>query len=175
MGFWINVYNILAVKVVLDHYPVKSVKDAGGVFKSVWKISAGIVANEERTLNDIEHEILRKMNEPRTHAAIVCASVSCPDLRKEAFAADRLDSQLDDQMRTFLQNPQKGTRIDSQGNRLYLSSIFNWFEEDFAKRGGVTSFIADYLSPDDRKTLETRKPKIVYMDYDWGLNDLETP
>ena len=118
LSFWINVYNILAVKVVVDHYPVKSIKDVGSLFKSVWKRKAGVVAGQERTLNEVEHEILRKMGEPRIHVAIVCASVSCPDLRKEAFQADRLNEQLDDQVKLFLENTGKGMRIDEKKKRV---------------------------------------------------------
>ncbi|MFQ5444750.1 MAG: DUF547 domain-containing protein [Nitrospinales bacterium] len=131
LSFWINVYNIMAVKMVLDNYPVESIKDAGSLFKSVWKKPVGVVGGKQRTLNEIEHEILRKMGEPRIHVAIVCASVSCPDLRRGAFTPEDLEAQLDEQMKSFLKNQQKGMRIDSKKGRLYLSSIFDWFEEDF--------------------------------------------
>ena len=102
LTFWINVYNILAAKMITDHYPIESIKDVGSIFKSVWKRPAGNVGGEERTLNDIEHEILRKMDEPRIHVAIVCASVSCPDLRPESYKVEKLSDQLDDQMKKFL-------------------------------------------------------------------------
>ena len=142
LAFWINTYNIMAVKMVVDHYPVKSIKDAGSLFTAVWKKPVGVVAGKERTLNEIEHEILRKMGEPRIHVAIVCASVSCPDLRKEAYTADKLDSQLDDQMTQFLANSEKGLKVDSKNGYVYFSSIFKWFAEDFEPKGGVRMFIA---------------------------------
>ena len=91
LTFWINVYNILAAKMITDHYPIESIKDVGSLFKSVWKRPAGKVGGKERTLNDIEHEILRKMDEPRIHVAIVCASISCPDLRLEAYTAGKAE------------------------------------------------------------------------------------
>ncbi|MEC4678461.1 MAG: DUF547 domain-containing protein, partial [Nitrospirota bacterium] len=135
LSFWINVYNILTVKVVVDNYPVNSIKDVGSLFRSVWNRPAGIVAGKERTLNDVEHEILRKMGEPRIHMAIVCASVSCPDLRKEAFTPERLNEQLDDQVKKFLENTGKGMKIDEKKKRVYVSSIFKWFGEDFESQG----------------------------------------
>ncbi|PIQ99804.1 MAG: DUF547 domain-containing protein [Nitrospinae bacterium CG11_big_fil_rev_8_21_14_0_20_45_15] len=171
LAFWINVYNILAVKMVLDHYPVKSIKDIGSIFRSVWKRPAGKVAGEERTLNDIEHEILRKMGEPRIHAAIVCASVSCPDLSKTVFVPETLDAQLDWQMKVFVHNSAKGLVIDREGKRVQLSAIFKWFAEDFKSKGGVLSFVGAYLSPEDNKFINRPDTEISYFDYDWGLNE----
>jgi hypothetical protein len=169
--FWINVYNVMAVKMVLDNYPVKSIKDAGSLFKSVWKKEVGMVAGKVTTLNDIEHEILRKMGEPRIHVAIVCASVSCPDLRPEAYTAEKLDAQLDDQLTKFLANQGKGLKIDSAGNKIYLSSIFKWFEEDFESKGGVVPYLAKYVDSRYMTTLKSGKLKTKYLDYDWGLNE----
>jgi len=171
LAFWINVYNILAVKMVLDHYPVESIKDIGSIFKSVWKRPAGKVAGEERTLNDIEHEILRKLGEPRIHAAIVCASVSCPDLSKTVFVPERLDAQLDWQMKIFVHNSAKGLVIDRGDRRVWLSSIFKWFAEDFESKGGVLSFVGAYLSPEDNEFINRPDTRISYFDYDWGLNE----
>ena len=168
--FWINTYNILAAKMVTDHYPIKSIKDAGSIFSRVWKKNAGHVAGKERTLNEIEHEILRKMDEPRVHVAIVCASVSCPDLRLEAFNVNSLNEQLDDQMKVFLKSSEKGMKIDNEKNRVYLSSIFKWFEDDFESRGGVLKFIANYVSPDVAKKLTRSGIKIYYLEYNWGIN-----
>ncbi len=171
LAFWINVYNVMAVKMVLDHYPVKSIKDAGSFFQAVWKKEVGTVGGKKRTLNEIEHEILRKLGEPRIHVAIVCASVSCPDLRKEAYTAKDLDAQLDDQMRQFLANREKGLRTDSS-QRVYLSSIFKWFKEDFAPKGGVMKFITPFAPKSIQGTLKSGNPRISYLDYDWGLNEL---
>ncbi|MBI5427416.1 MAG: DUF547 domain-containing protein [Nitrospinae bacterium] len=171
LSFWINVYNILAVKTVLDHFPVKSIKDAGNIVSPVWKRPAGTVGGGERTLHEIEHDILRKMGEPRIHSAIVCASLSCPDLRMEAFVPGALNAQLDGQMKTFLENKEKGLRVDVQGGRVYLSSIFKWFAEDFESKGGVLAFVAQYAAPPDKKILTSGKAKISYLDYDWSLNE----
>ena len=170
MTFWINVYNIMAVKMVVDHYPVDSIKDAGGLFDSVWKKKVGVVGGKEVTLNDIEHETLRKMGDPRIHVAIVCASVSCPDLRKEAYTTDRLDAQLDNQMKLFLENRGKGLKVDRGKGRVALSKIFDWFEEDFKSKGGVLPFLARYAPEKDRAFLKKRDVDVSYLDYNWDLN-----
>ncbi len=172
LSFWINTYNILAVKVVVDNYPVKSIKDVGSFFKKVWKRPAGVVAGKERTLHEVEHEILRKMGEPRIHLAIVCASVSCPDLRKEAYTPERLNEQLDDQVKKFLENTGKGMKINGKKKRIYVSSIFKWFEGDFESQGGVTKFISQHVSPSRQKSLKDFGGKLKYLDYNWDLNDL---
>jgi hypothetical protein len=161
----------MAAKMVLDHYPVKSIKDAGSFFTAVWKKEVGVVAGKMRTLNEIEHEILRKMNEPRIHVAIVCASVSCPDLRAEAYTVDKLDSQLDDQLKLFLVNEEKGLRIDKKKGRIYLSSIFKWFKEDFESKGGVRNYLASYAPEEDKASLKNHKLSVHYLDYDWELNE----
>ena len=173
LAFWINVYNIMAVKMVLDHYPVKSIKDAGGIFSSVWKLNVGTVGEKPRTLNEIEHDILRKMGEPRIHVAIVCASLSCPDLRPEAYTPERLHEQLDDQMKAFLANPQKGLQVDESKQRLYLSSIFKWFAEDFETEGGVRQFIAEYVPERLAEFLENDKFRLSYLEYNWDLNGIK--
>jgi hypothetical protein len=170
LTFWINVYNILAAKMITDHYPIESIKDARSFFKPVWKQPAGIVGGKEFTLNDIEHKILRKMNEPRIHVAIVCASVSCPDLRLEVYTVEKLNNQLDDQMRKFLRSPQKGMKLDGKKNMVYISSIFKWFEEDFENRGGVLKYISQYIAAEEKKVLNDPKIKIAYLDYNWNIN-----
>lgn len=170
LTFWINVYNILAAKMVADHYPIESIKDVGSLFRPVWKLPAGKVGGKEHTLNDIEHEILRKMDEPRIHVAIVCASVSCPDLRLEAYTEEKLNEQLDDQMRKFLRSRQKGMKLDVKENRVYLSSIFKWFAEDFESRGGILKFIGQYVSAEEKRVLNDSKIKISYLDYNWKVN-----
>ena len=105
LAFYINAYNILAIKVVLDHWPVQSIKDVGSWFSPVWKRQAGQIGGKTVTLDEIEHKILRTMAEPRIHMAIVCASLSCPDLRNEPYSAARLEEQLEDQTGKFLNNP----------------------------------------------------------------------
>ena len=155
---------------VQDNYPVKSIKDAGSFFSPVWKKTAGVVGGKDITLDDIEHGILRKMGEPRIHIAIVCASVSCPDLRTEVYTEKKLNAQLDDQMKGLLANSGKGLQIDRQKGKIYISSIFKWFKEDFESRGGVVTFITPYSPERDRKYLQGKNYKVAYLDYDWDLN-----
>jgi hypothetical protein len=171
LTYWINVYNILAAKIITDNYPLKSIKDAGSLFKSVWKKPAGILGGKQYSLNDIEHKILRNMNEPRIHVAIVCASVSCPDLRLEVYTVDKLDEQLDDQMRLFLRSREKGMRFDEQNKQVYLSLIFKWFAEDFENHGGVVQYIGKYITAEENSFLNYPKIKISYLDYNWKIND----
>jgi len=172
LAFWINVYNIMAAKMVIEHYPVKSIKDVGNFFTTVWKKDVGVVAGKMRTLNEIEHEILRKMDEPRIHVAIVCASVSCPDLRAEAYTVENLDRQLDNQLKLFLGNAEKGLRVDKKKGRVYLSSIFKWFKKDFESKGGVRNYLASYAPKAAKASLKNHKLSVHYLDYDWELNEL---
>ncbi len=167
LAFWINTYNILAIKVVIDHAPLKSIRDAGSFFSPVWKKPAGIVAGKMRSLHEIEHQILRAMHEPRIHFAIVCASVSCPDLRMQPYRAATLEAQLDNQARLFLNTPGKGMQIT--GNNVYISKIFDWFAEDFATSGGVEAFVRKYRN---EQALPTAS--LSYLDYDWALNGAST-
>lgn len=131
LAFWINAYNILAIDLVQRHYPVDSIRSIGRLFFPVWKKEAGVIGGRSYTLDGIENEILRPMGEPRIHAAIVCASLSCPPLRREPYRAATLDTQLDDNVRRWLADPRKGARIDRPARTLYLSPIFDWFGEDF--------------------------------------------
>jgi len=162
LAFYINAYNIMAIKVVVDNWPLESIKDVGNMLWPVWKRVAGKVGGKEVTLNEIEHEILRPMGEPRIHFAIVCASTSCPDLRKEPFAVDKLDSQLDDQVSQFLNNTKKGLNQKSDGIR--ASKIFSWFEEDFGGEPGIKKFIHHYKPLPEGSSIEADLP------YDWQVN-----
>ena len=162
LAFYVNAYNILAIKMVLDHWEVESIKDAGSLFQSVWKKNAGQLDGETVTLSDVEHRRLRPMGDPRMHMAIVCASVSCPDLSTQPYTAARLDQQLDQQTRRFLDNPAKGLRIDD--GVVHLSRIFKWFKEDFAGQGGVGSFVRRYHE------LPAGADFRADIDYDWSLN-----
>ncbi len=109
LAFWINAYNILTIDLVVQHYPVSSIKDVGSFVRPVWDLEAGVVGGKTYTLDQVEHEILRPLGEPRIHAAIVCASISCPPLRREPYRAAALDAQLDDSLRRWLSNP--ATRV----------------------------------------------------------------
>lgn len=172
-AFWVNAYNLLAMKAVIDQYPTKSIRNAGSLFRSIWKKKIGTIAGEEYALDDIEHGILREeFQEPRVHFAIVCASLSCPDLRSEPYEGQGLDGQLDDVTRTFFKNPTKGLLPGRNGKPTKVSRIFKWFGEDFALVGGVANFIRAHVD----RTLggrigELSDSDLAYLDYDWSLND----
>lgn len=157
----------------MEQYPTTSIRSGGGLFRSIWKTRIGIVAGREYALDDIEHGILRKgFKDPRVHMAIVCASVSCPDLRTEPYVAERLDAQLDDAARMFLANRGKGLVVGTDGRTAEVSAIFKWFREDFSAAGGVAAFIRSKADP----TLASRISGLTdgglsYLHYDWSLND----
>ncbi len=163
LAFYINAYNIFAIKMVVDHWPMASIKDAGNFLFPVWKKQVGTLAGRPVTLDEIEHKILRKLDEPRIHFAIVCASVSCPDLLKEPYLAVTLDEQLDRQTQRFLNNRVKGLRV--LNDRVEVSKIFDWFEEDFEAVGGVRGFVQRY-----RPDLAENYSVAATIDYDWAVN-----
>ena len=172
LAFWINAYNILAIDIVAQNYPVESIKDIGSLWSPVWDHSVGKVGGRKVTLGEIEHEILRPMREPRIHAAIVCASTSCPSLRREPFRVETLDAQLADTVRTWLSSPKKGSRIDRAKGELKLSKIFDWFEEDWGHQGDIVLFVADHLPEKDARWLRNNKRRVSvdHFDYDWSVN-----
>jgi hypothetical protein len=173
IAFWVNAYNLAGIKAVLDQYPTKSIKDGGSLLSPIWKKKVATVGGTPYALDDIEHGILRKaFREPRVHFAIVCASLSCPDLRAEPFDAARLDAQLDQQAAAFLSNATKGLQPGADGKTARASSIFKWFAGDFAASGGVAAFIRAKSSPEVAARLGALTDgELSYLDYDWSLND----
>jgi len=174
LAFWINAYNANAVELVLEHYPVRSIRAIGWVPGSAFRttfIPMKDLAGGELSLDDIENGHLRKeFGEPRIHFAIVCASVSCPSLRSEAYRAADLDRQLDDQARRFLADRTKN-RFDLGSRTFHLSSIFKWFREDFEKASGsLPAFIARYVDPETAAALAEPGVRLEFLDYDWSLN-----
>jgi hypothetical protein len=174
LAFWINAYNLLAIDLVAEHYPVDSIRDIGSLFSPVWKRPAGVVGGRSVTLDEIEHEIVRPMGDPRAHAAVICASTSCPALPREPLRAATLDTQLDAAMHAWLADPGKGLRIDREANTIHLSKIFDWFDEDFAAAGGVLPFVTRYAPRPDQSWLREKggRARIAYFDYDWNVNAL---
>lgn len=185
LAYLINLYNAATLKLIVDHYPVESIKDIGGFFRGPWSQKFIKLFGDTVTLGTLEHEILRKdYDEPRIHVALVCAAKGCPPLREEAYTAAGLNAQLDDQSKTFLESP-KGMRIDRSNKKVYLSSIFNWFGKDFINKYTPTSgfdgfnkteqavlnFCGRYVSEEDREYLQAGNYSIQYLDYDWSLNE----
>jgi hypothetical protein len=176
LALWINAYNALAIDLVARDPDVASIRDLGSWLRPVWDREAGRVGGKPRSLGEIEHQILRPLGEPRIHAAIVCASISCPPLRREPYEAARLDAQLDDQMRRWLASPQNGLRIDAAARSVALSPLFDWFEEDFAAAGGALAFAARYAPEAARAWLAAHPDaRVRWLAYDWSLNSLAPP
>lgn len=159
LAYWINAYNAFTVKLIIDNYPVASIKDLG----KPWDKKFINIGGETLSLNDIEHNILRKMDEPRIHFAIVCASVSCPKLINSAFTAKKLEEQLTIATQEFLADTSKN--IIKEKN-IKISKIFKWFENDFKTDGSVIDFINQYS-----KTTISKKAKTSYTEYNWNLNE----
>lgn len=164
LAFLINVYNAETLKLIIDHYPVKSIKKIGGLLGQPWDVESVTLFGKKTTLNTIEHKILRpKYREPRVHFVIVCAAIGCPPLRNGAFTPENLDDQLDARGRFFL-NQEDKNRLE--GDTLYLSPIFDWFGEDFTVGGNLQDFVAPFFPVD----IKGKKLKVKFTDYDWSLN-----
>lgn len=175
-AFWINAYNARVVAGVLARYPLDSVRDVGllgGRIRGFFSRREHPVAGRERTLDEIEKEILLKppLRDVRVHWALNCASSSCPRLRAEPYRAARLDMQLDFQARTFLNSP-AGHRLDRDAKVLYLTRIFDWYRDDFeGAAGSVREYAARYLTGAAADAAGDPDWKIDFLDYDWSLND----
>ena len=166
LAYWINAYNAFTVKLIVDNYPVSSIKDIKkGIpfINSVWDMKFFEIGGKKMDLNEIEHSILRKeFNEPRIHFAIVCASESCPSLLNEAYEPETLEAQLTLQARNFIDDNSKN---EIELNEIRISSIFKWFSVDFTENGTVHDFIRPYSNRDFGSSA-----KVKYLDYDWNLN-----
>lgn len=172
-AYWINLYNALTVKVVLDHYPVDGIKDiriSPGLFSSgPWGKKLLKIEGEDVSLDDIEHRILRPVwKDPRIHYAVNCASIGCPNLPPEAFTAANAERLLDAAARAYINHP-RGVRRSGGGVR--LSSIYDWFQGDFGKdKSALFGHLASFAAPPLKEFLSTG-PAIDGYDYDWSLND----
>ncbi|MEM7221940.1 MAG: DUF547 domain-containing protein [Pseudomonadota bacterium] len=172
-AYWINLYNALTVEVILQHYPVPSIRDidiSPGLFADgPWDKELVSVEGEAVSLNDIEHRILRPIwRDPRIHYAVNCASVGCPNLLNEAFSGDKLEAQLDGAARAYVNNP-RGARLED--GKLVVSSIYVWFSEDFGGNdAGIIGHLKRYADQPLAEQLATVKA-IADHGYDWDLND----
>ena len=162
MAFWINAYNLLTIDLIIKTGETESIRNQGSVFRNVWKSHDWEIHGTSVSLHEIEHEILRSMNDARIHMAINCASLSCPDLLLEPYQAELLDQQLQQQTQKFVQNLSKGVQIDAEKSEVTISKIFDWFEEDFGD--GVVAFIAPYHNQEIPAKIDG------YIDYNWSLN-----
>ncbi len=179
LAYWINLYNISVVNVVVENYPVKSIRDISTDFiahLNVFKKDYVQTRRGAMSLNDVENDKIRdSFKDPRIHFAINCAAKSCPPIRTEPYVGARISEQLDDQARTFLNGPH-GVRLEKNGGELILhtTKIMDWFKDDFEKwSAGRVAFIAHYVTPDKRKQIEAagNQVNLKFDDYDWSLND----
>tara|TARA_B100000780_G_scaffold43210_1_gene26798 strand:- start:775 stop:1470 length:696 start_codon:yes stop_codon:yes gene_type:complete len=157
-AYWINTYNALTIKIILDNFPIKSIKD----IKNPWNDIIIKYDSKSYSLDEIEHNILRKMNDPRIHFAINCASISCPKLLNKAYMPHKVEKQLDQASKRFLKS---SNEIDK--NEIKISKIFLWFKKDFGNTKNLLNFIEKYSS------IKLANPKIKYLEYNWKLNIIQ--
>ncbi|MFL6199703.1 MAG: DUF547 domain-containing protein [Thermoanaerobaculia bacterium] len=170
LAYWINLYNISVVGVVVDHYPVESIRDISTdpiVRLNVFKKPYVQVKGGTLSLDDVEHKKIREpFKDPRIHFAINCAAESCPPIRPEPFTGGAIDRQLDDQARKFLNGS-----VRLEGDVLHVTKIMDWFKDDFEQwGGGAVPFLRKHLPPDKAKKIGN-KVELEFDDYSWKLND----
>lgn len=184
LSFLINAYNAYTVDLILSQYPdIQSIKELGSPFRSPWEKRFFILLGEERSLDDLEHGLIRapgNFSEPRIHFAVNCASVGCPMLRHEAFTAERLSAQLEDNMRRFLSDSSRN-RFDVTSGKMQLSKVFDWYEDDFKQDHqrftSVKTTLAKYADQLANGSAEVRQRivrgdyQVIFLEYDWRLND----
>jgi hypothetical protein len=182
LAFWINTYNAFTLKIICDNFPLKSINDLhfGGLVvgtvlnKTIWDKKFVVINDEELSLNNIEHDIIRKeFADPRIHFALVCAAKSCPPLRREAFEPEMLDEQLNDQGRLFFSDRDKNW-FDLEKKVAHLSKIMDWYRGDFgSNRAEMLTAVAPFLPDDVAKAVveDVAEWRVSHLDYDWSLND----
>jgi hypothetical protein len=169
LAYWINAYNAFTVKLIVDNYPVKSIRDLGPklkipLIKDVWHYKFFKIGGVDTSLDEIEHSILRKeFDEPRIHFAVNCASISCPPLLNEAYMADKIEAQLKKVTTNFINDPNQNKITP---DNIQISSIFSWFKGDFTKKGSLIDFLNTYS-----KVKIKSSAKISHKDYNWNLNE----
>ena len=159
LAYWINAYNAMTIDLIVRNYPIASIKDIDKPWEQrLWKLES-----KWYNLDEIEHQILRKMNEPRIHFGIVCASFSCPKLQNEAFNASNLEHQLTDATKEFLADTKRNNISE---NNLKLSKIFKWFANDFKQDGSLIDFLNKYS-----EVTISNNAKKSFKNYNWDLNE----
>ncbi len=170
-AYWINLYNALTVQIILQHYPLASIREikSGWFSAGPWDLKLAIVAGEDLSLNDIEHRILRPIwQDNRIHYVLNCASLGCPDLQPELFTAKNSERLLNASARSYVNHP-RGVRFDKQD--MVLSAIYDWYQVDFGNSvAGVIAHLERYAEPELKKSLHDFSGDVSY-DYDWNLNE----
>ena len=170
LAFLINAYNAFTLRLILDHYPIESIMDIPSAKR--WDAKRWRLGQMTLSLNQIEHEQVRpKFAEPRIHFALVCAAIGCPKLRNEAFQADRIEEQLEDQTR-YVHSHDRWFGYQPGAKEVHLTKLYDWYGADFKQvAGSVLDFAARYSAPLKSALGEDKKPRINWLDYDWTLND----
>ena len=171
--YWINAYNAITMLGILREYPTSSIQNhvSHTWGYNIWRDLRLIVGDKSYSLSEIEHKVLRPLNEPRIHFAIVCASRGCPRLRNEAYTATKLEAQLENNAVAFFADSTK-CAVDSAKNELRLSPILKWYSADFGTSTKTMLLrIANWLPADAQAVTKSNDARVVYVDYDWSLND----
>ena len=170
MAFLINLYNASTIKLMADNFPVKSIKDTGGV-RRVWNLKVVRLFGEKYTLGHLENVLIRKQfKSPSVHFTLVCGSRSCPPLRKEPYTAEILEDQFADQAHIFLRDSKKNY-VNMDSKTIFLSPIFSWFREDFGKTDTeIIAQVAEHFEIAEQEALLKGGFKIDYTKFDWGVN-----
>ena len=170
LAYWLNAYNALMLTRVAELWPLKSVRGAlkGEPPFALFKERRYVISGERRSLDELEHELIRaRFKDPRVHAALNCASRSCPPLRAEPFVASRLNAQLDEAARAFAQDV---SRNELSASPPRLSMLFKWYAEDFKSSGGALTWLAQHSSPERAALLKRSQLEPQFLSYDWSLN-----
>ena len=179
LAYWINLYNVSVVAIVVDNYPVESIRDISTdpiIRLNVFKKKSVNIKGGTLSLDAIENKKIRDVfKDARIHFAINCAAESCPPIRPEPYVGARIDQQLDDQTRKFLNGPH-GVKLERSGGKLTITTtkIMDWFKGDFERyQGGRRAFIHHYASPDKQKQIEAvgNQIELEFHEYSWKLND----
>ena len=186
LAFWINAYNACALLLVIDHYPIKKTGFPASLVKSLqgvpansirqipdtWKGEFCDVAGEPRALDEIEHEIIRPMGDPRIHFAVNCAALSCPVLASAAYTEKHLDEELDAAVQRLVTSPRHYMLYRDSKPRLRLNEVLDWYKDDFGGERGVVEFLMKHVAPDDAAYLRAHRDiRVEFFPYDWTLND----
>ena len=169
LAYWLNAYNALVAKGVVDNYPTRSVRDLGALY-GFFRRQDYTLGGQAMSLRYLENEIIRKRyRDPRIHFAIVCASISCPRLAREAFTADKLDEQLDRVTRESM-TENRHVAIDGKTKKVMLTALFKWYAADF---GPALAFVRRYSPPARLRLLDELgpNPRLEFFDYDWSINE----
>jgi hypothetical protein len=159
LAYFINVYNANTIKLIIDNYPTKSIKD----ISNPWSKNRIKIGDKHYSLSEIENDVLRKMNEPRIHFAINCASYSCPRLLNTAYTSENVEALLEKTAKGFIADSEKNKISE---NKIQISKIFKWYKGDFTEKGTLIAYLNQYS-----KIKINAKADIDYLEYDWNLNE----